>query len=564
MRHDLVIRGGTVIDGTGGPRVIADVAIDGDVIVDVGLDVGDARRTIDAEGFLVTPGFVDVHTHYDAQVAWDPYVTPTSWHGVTTAIMGNCGVGFAPVKTEHRDWLISLMEGVEDIPAAVLGAGLPWGWESYGDYLDVLDRDPRAIDIGGMVTHAATRVYVMGERGADHRNQPTDDDVEAMSRLIAQALEAGALGFSTSRSRNHKTRDGDPIASLNASARELLGCADGLRRAQRGLIEIAADFVDNDITDEFSLFRALAERSGRPVSLPMTPQHHQPERHRRLLDLMANARADGLQFSAQVPIRPVGVMIGLENRLHPFFATPTYQSIAARPLAERVTLLRHPDYRARILAEVRTLPVVADMSLTFALDEPLDYEPDASQSVAARAAAQHIDPLEFAYDLLTAGDGSSFMYRPANSYGDGNFDALRELLSSPLTVPGLGDGGAHCTLIADASNPTYMLTHWGRDRSRGERLPLELLVKWHAHDTASLFGLDDRGVVAVGRKADVNVIDFDQLRVCRPEMAYDFPAGGKRLVQRARGYRATVVSGQVTYVDGEPTGALPGRVVRSR
>jgi N-acyl-D-aspartate/D-glutamate deacylase len=564
MQHDLVIRGGTVIDGTGAARVTADVAVDGGVIVEIGSDVGAARRTIDADGLLVTPGFVDVHTHYDAQVAWDPYVTPTSWHGVTTAIMGNCGVGFAPVKAEHREWLISLMEGVEDIPAAVLGAGLPWGWETYGEYLDVLDRDPRAIDIGGMVTHAATRVYVMAERGADHRNQPTDDEVESMAQVVAQALEAGALGFSTSRSRNHKTRDGDPIASLNASERELLGCADGLRRAGRGLIEIAADFVDNDISSEFALFRALAARSGRPVSLPMTPQHHQPQRHRQLLDLMAQASADGLQFSGQVPIRPVGVMIGLENRLNPFFATPTYQSVAALPLAERLPLLRQPDYRSRIVAEAHALPAIADLSLTFALGEPLDYEPDNAQSIAAMAAARGLDPLAYAYDLLVSGDGAAFFYRPANSYGDGNFDALRELLSSPFTVPGLGDGGAHCTMISDSSNPTYMLTHWGRDRTRGEQLPVELLVKWHAHDTAALFGLNDRGVLAPGMKADLNVIDFDALRLRRPEMAYDFPAGGKRLVQRADGYRATVVSGEVTYLDGVATGALPGRIVRSR
>jgi N-acyl-D-aspartate/D-glutamate deacylase len=564
VRHDLVIRGGTVIDGTGGPRVTADVAVDGGVIVEVGDAVGDARRTIDADGLLVTPGFVDVHTHYDAQVAWDPYVTPTSWHGVTTAIMGNCGVGFAPVRAEHREWLISLMEGVEDIPAAVLGAGLPWGWETYGDYLDVLDRNPRAIDIGGMVTHAATRVYVMADRGADHRNQPTDDEVDAMSTVVAQALEAGALGFSTSRSRNHKTRDGDPIASLNATSRELLGCAEGLRRAGRGLIEIAADFVDNDIDSEFALFCSLAERSGRPVSLPMTPQHHQPQRHRRLLELMANASNNGLQFSGQVPIRPVGVMIGLENRLNPFYATETYQSISSCPLAERLSLMRRHEYRDKIIGEARALPVVPDLSLTFVLDEPLNYEPDLAESVAARARDRQLDPLEYAYDLLTAGDGSTFFYRPANSYGDGNFDALHELLSSPFTVPGLGDGGAHCTMISDASNPTYMLTHWGRDRSRGDRVPVELLVKWHAHDTAALFGLDDRGVIAPGMKADMNVIDFDSLRVRRPEMAHDFPAGGKRLVQRADGYRATIVTGEITYLDGEPTGALPGRVVRSR
>ena len=561
--HDLVIRGGTVIDGTGAARVTADVAIAGGVIVEIGRAVGASRRSIDADGLLVTPGFVDVHTHYDAQVAWDPYVTPTSWHGVTTAIMGNCGVGFAPVRAEHREWLISLMEGVEDIPAAVLGAGLPWGWETYGEYLDVLDKTPRAIDIGGMITHAATRVYVMDDRGADHRNQPTDDEVESMAQVVARAISDGALGFSTSRSRNHKTRDGDPIASLNAGEGELLGCADGVRRAGRGLIEIAADFVDNDIDREFALFRALATRSGGPVSLPMTPQHHQPERHRTLLRLMAQACADGLPFTAQVPIRPVGVLIGLENRLHPFFATPTYQSIAARALGERLALLRRPEYRTRILAEAAALPVAADLSLTFALEEPLDYEPDKAQSIGAKATERGVDPLTYLYDLLVA-DGSAFVYRPANSYGDGNFDSLLELLSSPYTVPGLGDGGAHCTLIADASNPTYMLTHWGRDRSRGERLPVELLVKWHAHDTAALFGLHDRGVLAPGKKADVNVIDFDALRVRRPEMAYDFPAGGKRLVQRADGYRATVVSGEITYRDGVATGALPGRIVRSR
>ena len=553
-----------MIDGTGGERVTADVAIDGGVIVEVGVVESTAREVIDADGLLVTPGFVDVHTHYDAQVAWDPYVTPTSWHGVTTAIMGNCGVGFAPVRVEHREWLISLMEGVEDIPASVLGAGLPWGWETYGEYLDVLDRDARAIDVGGMVTHAATRVYVMGERGADHRNAPSDDELESMSRVVAAAIDAGALGFSTSRSRNHKTRDGEPIASLNAAPRELLACADGLRRTGRGLIEIAADFVDNDVEPEFDLFRSLADRSGRPVSLPMTPQHHQPERHRRLLALMAQARNDGLQFSAQVPIRPVGVMIGLENRLHPFHSTSTYQSIAALPLARRLAQLRRPDVRSRIVAEVQASPVVPDLSLTFVLEDPLDYEPDPSRSITARAREQGIDPIEYAYDLLVAGDGASFFYRPANSYGDGNFDALGELLSSPLTVPGLGDGGAHCTLIADASNPTYMLTHWGRDRTRGARLPLELLVKWHAHDTAALFGLHDRGLIAPGMKADLNVIDFEALRVRRPEMAHDFPAGGKRLVQRADGYRATIVSGAVTYLDGTPTGALPGRIVRSR
>jgi N-acyl-D-aspartate/D-glutamate deacylase len=446
----------------------------------------------------------------------------------------------------------------------VLDAGLPWGWETYGEYLDVLDRIPRAIDVGGMVTHAATRVFVMGARGADHRNLPTDYEIAAMSDLVAAAVRDGALGFSTSRSRNHKTRDGDPIPSLNAAARELVGIVAGLRSVGRGIIEIAADFVDNDVASEFALFRSLAQQSGRPVSLPMTPQHGDPTRHERLLQLMSDARADGLAFSAQVPVRPVGVMVGLQNRLNPFHNTPTYQSLALLPLSERVTRLRDPEIRTRILTEVRQLPVVPDLSLTFEIGDPIDYEPNADDSIAARATAAGRDPFDLAYEILTAGDGTHWCYRPANSFNNGNFDELRALWLSPMMVPGLGDGGAHCTMIADASNPTYMLTHWGRDRKRGEKLPLPWLIKRHASDTAQLFGLNDRGRVTPGMKADLNVIDFDRLRVCPPQMAQDFPAGGRRLVQRAEGYRATVVAGELTYVDGEPTGARPGRVVRSR
>ena len=563
MTHDLVIRGGQIVDGTGRAAFTADIAIDAGRITAIGDDIGSGRETLDADGLLVTPGFVDIHTHYDAQVAWDPEVSPTAWHGVTTAVMGNCGVGFAPVRAGDRAFLIELMEGVEDIPANVLEAGLPWGWETYGEYLDVLDTMPRVIDIGGMITHAATRLFVMGPRGTDHRERANADEIARMGIVVRDAIRDGALGFSTSRSRNHKTRGGRAISSLDCAHDELFGIAGGVREAGAGLIEIAADFVDHGIDEEFALFRALALRSGRTVTLPMTPRNDEPERHHEIVALMQAAAADDLDIRAQVPVRSVGVMIGLENRLNPFVRCPGYHEIAALPLRERAVALRDAGRRARILAEhAAHADPTHDLALTFVLREPLDYEPDPTESIAARAALSRVDPVAFAYDLLAAGDGATWLYRPANSYGYGNFDELRTLLESPLTVPGLGDGGAHCTMIADASNPTYMLTHWARDRSRGPRLPLPWLVRRHTHDTANLFGLRDRGELLPGKKADINLIDFANLRVRMPELVADFPMGGRRLVQRADGYVATVVTGAVTYRNGVATGARPGRVVR--
>jgi N-acyl-D-aspartate/D-glutamate deacylase len=563
MIHDLVIRAGTVIDGSGVDPLTADVAIDNGRITEIGHGVGTGREIIEADGLLVTPGFVDVHTHYDAQAAWDPELSPTGWHGVTTAIMGNCGVGFAPVRDADRSFLIELMEGVEDIPAEVLDAGLPWGWETYGQYLDVLDTMPRVLDIGGMVTHAAVRLFVMGARGADHLEQATADEIEAMGIVVRDAIRDGALGFSTSRSRNHRTSDGRPISSLDCAPMELLGIAGGLAAANAGLIEIAADFIDHDVIAEFALFCALADRSGRTVTLPMTPRNDDATRHHTILGLMQTAADAGLDIRAQVPVRSVGAMIGLQNRLNPFVACPSYQEIAGLPLAQRAEALRCADRRARILAEVADrVDHRADLALTFELREPLDYEPDPSQSIASMAVRRGIGGDELAYELLSRGDGTTWLYRPANSYAHGNFDDLHDLLQSSLTVPGLGDGGAHCTMIADASNPTYMLTHWCRDRTRGPQLPLAWLVRRHTHDTAALFGLRDRGVLAPGMRADCNVIDFAKLRVRLPEMVDDFPKGGRRLVQRADGYVATVVNGQVTYRNGVATGARPGRVVR--
>ena len=561
--HDLVIKGAQIFDGRGGDAFTGDIAIDGGVLTEVSGTAGPARRTIDADGAMVTPGFVDVHTHYDAQATWDPELGPSAWHGVTTVVMGNCGVGFAPVRPEHREWLIALMEGVEDIPAAVLEQGLPWGWETYGNYLDVLAARPHATDIAGMVTHAAVRVYAMGERGVDYHETPTPAELDAIRDIVRDALLAGAIGFSTSRSRNHKSRTGEFISSYDANRDELMAIASGMAAAGRGVIEIATDYSCLPVDDEFALLRDMARTANRPMSIPILQMHDNPGQWRVVAGLMADANRDGVAVSAQVPAKSVSLLISLESRLQPFASCPSYQPLATLAVASRAARLREPDVRAAILAEARAQPLPFGLLGAYRLSDPLDYEPRPETAIAELAAAQGIDVIEYAYDYLTAGDGTNFLYRPSNCYVSGNLDVIREMMLTPHTAVGLGDGGAHCTFIADASNPTYLLTHWGRDRTRGERLPLGFLVKKQAADTAALFGLNDRGVLAPGYKADLNVIDWPNLRMARPEMAYDLPSGGKRLVQRAHGYVATVVAGEVTYRDGAPTGAYPGRVVRN-
>jgi N-acyl-D-aspartate/D-glutamate deacylase len=561
--HDLVIRGGSVIDGGGGPRRTADVAVRGGRIAELGRISGRGRREIDAAGLLVTPGWVDVHTHYDGQVTWDPLLSPSCWHGVTTVVMGNCGVGFAPAASERRDWLISLMEGVEDIPGTALAEGIRWEWESFPEYLDALERAPRALDVAAQVPHGALRAYVMGERGADHRAHPGEDEIAQMARLVREAVAAGALGFTSSRTRNHRTRDGAPTPSLSAGADELLGIARGLGAAGRGVFEIVSDFVEPEA--EFELLRRMVEVSGRPMSISVAQNDLAPDGWRGLLRRIGQAAAAGLPMKAQVPPRAIGLLLGLQATLHPFCGHPSWREVAALPLAEQVRCLRDPALRRRILAEKAPGPLaflLDRFDRMFVLGDPPDYEPPAEASVAARAARAGVPPAELAYDLLLGDEGRALLYRPFLNYTDFNLDVSREMLLDPNAVPGLGDAGAHCGMICDGSYPTFLALHWGRDRARGERLPLEWLVKRQTADTAELVGLGDRGRIAPGLRADLNLVDWDALRLRPPQVVFDLPAGGKRLVQRAEGYRMTLVAGEVTFEDGEPTGALPGRLVR--
>jgi len=560
---DLLVRGGTIVDGTGAPRFTGDVGIRGDRIVAVGRVGESARRTLDADGLLVAPGWVDVHTHYDGQVTWDPLLSPSCWHGVTSIVMGNCGVGFAPVRPGSHDYLIRLMEGVEDIPGTALAEGIRWEWESFPEYLDALGRRSYSLDVAAQVPHAALRFYVMGERGADHAEAPTPAEIDAMGRLVREAVAAGALGFTTSRTRNHRASDGRFTPSLTAPEDELVGIARRMGEAGQGVFEIVSDFAGREA--EWAMFRRMVEVSGRPMSISLLQLETAPEAWRHWLATLADANAAGLPMKAQVAARAVGVLLGLDATLHPFCSHPSWPELAALPRAERLARLRDPVLRARLLAE-KPAPALAgiafDFERLFALDDPPDYEPTPDRSVAAEAARRGMDPPALAYDLLLADDGRQLLYRPVMNYAHGDLEATREMLEHPHTVPGLGDAGAHVGLICDGSFPTFLLSHWGKDRTRGAKLPVEWLVRSQTSDTAELVGLRDRGRLEPGMKADLNLIDWDALGVRRPEIVFDLPAGGRRLVQRATGYRATVVSGEVTFELGESTGAFPGRLVR--
>jgi N-acyl-D-aspartate/D-glutamate deacylase len=560
--HDLVVRHGTLVDGTGTPPRVGDVAIDGDRMTHVGATAGPARREIDARGLLVTPGWVDIHTHYDGQVTWDPYLTPSSWHGVTTVVMGNCGVGFAPAQPDRHEWLIGLMEGVEDIPGTALAEGITWGWETFPQYLDAIEGMPRVLDVGAQVPHGAVRAYVMGDRGA--RNQvPTAEDIARMAAIVRDGIAAGALGFTTSRTILHRSIDGEPVPGTFAAEDELLGIG---RAMGGGVLELASDLMPED--PELAWMERVAVETGRPVTFACLQNDIDPEQWRRLLAAAERVAARGGRLAPQIAARPTSVLMGLVSKLHPFAGHRTYAEIADLPLAERVRALREPERRARMLAEQVEYPnpVIAFIAQAFhkffPLGNPPDYEPRPEASVAAMAAREGRTPQEVVYDLLLERDGKALLYFPFLNYAGGDFEAIREMLLHPLAVVGLGDGGAHCGVICDASTPTYLLTHWVRDRARGPRLPIEHIVRRQTYETARLYGLADRGALAAGMLGDLNVIDFEALGLTAPEMIFDLPASGRRLVQRARGYRATVKRGTVVFEDGEATGALPGRLIR--
>ena len=571
--HDLVVRGALLVDGNGVPPRPADVAVDAGVVSEVtapgALADGRAHRAVDADGLLLTPGFVDLHTHYDGQATWDPLLTPSCWHGVTTVVMGNCGVGFAPVRPDAHDFLIQLMEGVEDIPGTALSEGITWGWETFPEFLDALDAMPRSIDIGAQVPHGAVRAYVMGERGA--RNEPaTPDDIEAMAAIVRDGIRAGALGFSTSRTIMHRAVDGEPVPGTFAAEDELFGIGRVLGELGAGLFELApAGVMGEDLgapEREVAWMRRLSATIDRPVSFGLSQHNLAPDQWRDVLRLAQHARADGAELRAQIAGRPLNMLIGLQT-FHPFVTRPTYQKLAPLPFDQRVAELRKPEIRAAILAEqdpdnpiMRVVQTRFDR--VFVIGDPPDYEPAPEQSVAAIAAREDRAEEDVMYDLLLEDDGRVLLMHALLGYSYGNLDDMREMILDPNAALGLSDGGAHVGAICDASIPTFMLTHWTRDRSRGDRLPLELVVQKQSRDTAWLYGLRDRGVVAPGFRADLNLIDYDRLRLHRPELVHDLPGGARRLVQRADGYVATFVAGEQTWSEGEDTGARPGRLVR--
>lgn len=582
--YDLTITGGTVVDGTGDKPFRADIGISDGVIVEVrrrdGDDTGlsgEAAQTIDATGRIVTPGFVDIHTHYDGQVSWDGLLEPSSMHGVTTVVSGNCGVGFAPVAPGREQWLIELMEGVEDIPGSALTEGISWGWESFPEYLDVIEKQSLAVDFGTQVAHGAVRGYAMGDRGA--RNEAaTADDIALMARIVQEAVEAGALGFSTSRTEAHRAIDGEPVPGTYAAEDELFALGRAMAAGGQAVFEVAPDGTAGENVDgpmrEMDWMVRLAAEIDRPVSFAMVQTQSAPDLWRKQLDIAGAAFDDGIRIHPQFAARPFGMLFGFEG-YHAFTHRPTFRRLKAElGPSELVARLADPAVREAILSETdlpaQPLPLFDSLfafiqhsaASMYAIGDPPDYEPTPDRTVAEIAQRRGQDPLAAMYDLMLESDGTAVLMLPFFNYVEGNHDAIHEMLSHRAAISGLSDGGAHCGLICDASLPTFLLTHWVRDRHRGARFPLEYVVRKQTLDTATLFGLSDRGVLAKGKKADVNVIDMDALTLGVPKMAYDLPAGGRRLIQGARGYDATVVSGVVTRRHGVDTGARPGQLLR--
>lgn len=577
MIADLVIRNGVVYDGTGGAPKRCDVAVDGDFIVAVGDDVGRGRREINGDGLIVTPGFIDPHTHYDGQATWDPWLAPSSHHGVTTVAMGNCGVGFAPVAPNFHDELIEMMEGVEDIPGTALHEGLRWDWQSFPEYFAALDRQARTIDVATHVPHAPLRAYVMGERGADPQIQPSGDELAEMARLLGEGLDAGALGISTSRTERHRTSRGESLGTLRSREPELQALASVLKAKHRGVFQLVSDSYrtpDDDFAEsEFSLIREIARSSQRPVSFTVQQDFEAPERWRDLMALASSLQYEGLQVRAQVAPRAIGVLLGLEATANVFSPVRAYARVAKLPIEERVIALQNAELRKSIIESHATLTTGADafaghlfygrFDEMFVLDDPVNYDLDASQSIGAAARRLGVDPREYAYDVQLHHGGRQLIYTPLFNFVHGNLDAVREMITSPAAMFGLSDGGAHCGTICDASMTTSFMTLWARDRIDETNIPLETVVSQLTRRPAQHFGWNDRGEIAPGFLADINVIDYERLSCAPPRIVTDLPAGGRRLLQSASGYRFTLKRGHITFENGEATGNLPGTLLRS-
>ena len=562
---DLVIRGGTVVDGTGGRMKDSDVAISDGRIVEVGKVAATGHEEIDARDRLVMPGFVDVHTHYDAQVTWANQILPSSCNGVTTVLMGNCGVGFAPVRPDHHDMLISLMEGVEDIPEVVMKEGLPWNWASFPDYLDSLEVRQYDVDVATQVPHAALRVFVMGERGAN-REEATAEDRAEMARLAAEGIRAGAFGFSTSRLLQHRTATGEPIPSYGAAEEELLEIADAIAPVGRGWIQTVGDF-DDAIDEEFDLRLRIAERSGRPLTMTLLQKESRPDQWRDLLDRVAAANAEGLKLTAQIRGRPTSVLLGFELSLNPFRACPSWREVEELDFEARLEKLRDPALRERLVTEPcgneERQRRFQQWDRIFPFGDPPQYEPDPETSIAAKAKRQGSAPAELAYDLMLEKGGRGILYRPTTNYADGDLAVVHEMLGHPNTLIGLGDGGAHVGVMCDATDMAHTISYWTRDRTRGPKHELEDMVHRLTAANAEAIGLTDRGRISTGLRADINIVNYDELQLQSPKIQYDLPAGGKRLVQRSKGFDATLLAGEPIWRDGMATGALPGRLLRS-
>ena len=563
---DLIIKNGDIVDGTGSKAFKGDLGILNGTIVKIGEISDEAKNIIDASGSYVIPGFVDIHTHYDGQVTWSEELTPSSNHGVTTAVMGNCGVGFAPCRPEDKERLISLMEGVEDIPHPVLSEGLPWNWETFPEYLDSLSERQYDIDFAAQVPHGPLRVYVMGDRGAN-RETATPEDIEKMADLTSEAVKAGALGFSTSRTLNHQTAEGQPTPTLTAELDEMVGIAKGVQAAGSGVMQVVTDFKGND--NEFELLKEMAKQSGRPLSVSVAQHHRVTDGWKNILRTIERANSEGVKLTAQVCGRPIGVLFGLELTNNPFSAHPSFIEIKDLPLDEKLFKLRDEQFRKRLLAEapqVENNPFLRQAHARYhdmyVMQENPDYEPPPSESIASQAMELGLNPLELCLDILTRGEGKDMIYYAFLNYGESSLDPAKEMMEHPNTILGLGDGGAHCGSICDGSFTTHMLTHWTRDRKRGEKLELPWVIKAHCRDTAKAVGLNDRGILAPGYKADINIVDLKKMQLRKPEVHFDLPAGGRRLMQYADGYVATIVNGVPIYLDGESTGARPGRLVR--